>query len=116
MVSLVSLNFSKKHGSSPVSTINIYPCNVDKRNYHDQDLIIEEALAAVMRLGINAHIEPWEPKINSGLADVRIVLQLKGKKARYTAEVRRGLRSTTLGSHWKLAAIEEWEVKTRAFS
>ena len=70
---------------------------MDKRTRHNKDLI-EEALAAVQRLGVNAQIERWEPKINGGRADAWIVLQLEGKKVRYTAEVKRGLRPVTLGA------------------
>jgi len=70
---------------------------MDKRTHHNKDLI-EEALAAVHRLGVNAQIERWEPKISGSHADAWIVLQLKGKKVRYTAEVKRGLRPVTLGA------------------
>jgi hypothetical protein len=70
---------------------------MDKRTYYNKDLI-EEALAAAQRLGVNAQIERWEPKINGGHADAWIVLQLEGKKVRYTAEVKRGLRPVTLGA------------------
>ena len=70
---------------------------MDKRTHHNKDLI-EEALAAAQRLGVNAQIERWEPKINGGHADAWIVLQLEGKKVRYTAEVKRGLRPVTLGA------------------
>ena len=38
------------------------------------------------------------PKINGGHADAWIVFQLEGKKVRYTAEVKRGLRPATLGA------------------
>lgn len=70
---------------------------MDKRTHHNRDLI-EEALAAAQRLGVNAQIERWEPKINGGQADAWIVLQLEGKKVRYTAEVKRGLRPVILGA------------------
>ena len=70
---------------------------MDKLKPQDRDLL-EEALAAAQRLGINAQIEQWQPKINGGHADARIVLQLEGKKVRYTAEVKRGLRPVTLGA------------------
>ena len=70
---------------------------MDKRTHHNKDLI-EEALAAVQRLGVNAQIERWEPKIDGGHADAWIVLQLEGKKVRYAAEVKRGLRPVTLGA------------------
>jgi threonine dehydrogenase-like Zn-dependent dehydrogenase len=43
---------------------------MDKQMLHDKDLI-EEALAAAQRLGINAQIEKWQPKINGGPAPVR---------------------------------------------
>jgi hypothetical protein len=50
------------------------------------------------RLGINVRIEQVEPKINGSRADARIVLQMEGKKVRYAAEVKRGLRPATLGA------------------
>jgi len=65
--------------------------------YHDKQLL-EEALAAVKRFGVNAQIERWEPKINGGRADAWIVIQLQGKKVRYAAEIKRGLRPATLGA------------------
>ena len=70
---------------------------MDKLKPQDRDLL-EEALAVAQRLGINAQIEQWQPKINGGHADAWIVLQLGGKKVRYTAEVKRGLRPVTLGA------------------
>ena len=70
---------------------------MDTRKYHDKELI-EEALAAVKRLGVNAQIERWEPKIKGGRANAWIVLQLEGRKVRYAAEVKRGLRPATLGA------------------
>jgi hypothetical protein len=70
---------------------------VDTRKHHDKDLI-DEALAAVKRLGINAQIEQREPKVNGDRADAWIVLRLEGKKVRYAAEVKRGLRPATLGA------------------
>ncbi len=70
---------------------------MDKRTLHDRDLI-EEALAAAQRLGVKAEIEQWEPHINGGHADARIVLRLAGQKVRYAAEVKRGLRPMTLGA------------------
>jgi hypothetical protein len=70
---------------------------VDIRTHHDKDLI-EEALAAVRRLGVNARIERWEPEINGGHADALIVLKLEDKKVRYATEVKRGLRPATLGA------------------
>jgi hypothetical protein len=63
----------------------------------DKDLI-EKALAAVKRQGVNARVERWGPKTNGSRADACIVLHLKGKKVRYTAEVKRGLRPATLGA------------------
>jgi hypothetical protein len=68
-----------------------------KQMHQNKDLI-EEALAAVQRLGVNAQIEQWEPVVNGRNADARIVLQLQGKKVRYWAEVKRGLRPATLGA------------------
>ncbi|HSW40344.1 MAG TPA: type IV toxin-antitoxin system AbiEi family antitoxin [Acidobacteriota bacterium] len=70
---------------------------MDTLKPHDRD-ILEEVLAAAQRLGINAQIEQWQPNINGGHADAWIVLQLEGKKVRYTAEVKRGLRPVTLGA------------------
>jgi hypothetical protein len=70
---------------------------MDKRTLHDRDLI-EEALAAAQRLGVNAEIERWEPQINGDHADAWIVLRLAGQKVRYAAEVKRGLRPITLGA------------------
>lgn len=70
---------------------------MDTKTPRDKDLI-EKALAAAKRLGLNAQIERWEPKINDAGADAWIVLQLEGKKARYAAVVRRGLRPATLGA------------------
>jgi hypothetical protein len=70
---------------------------MDKRMHQKQDLI-EEALAAVQRLGVNAQIEQWDPEVNGGNADARIVLQLQGKKVHYEAVVKRGLRPATLGA------------------
>jgi hypothetical protein len=70
---------------------------VDTRTYHDKDFI-EEALAAVRRLGVNARIERWEPKANGGYAQAWIVFQMEGKKVRYMADVKRGLRPATLGA------------------
>jgi hypothetical protein len=70
---------------------------VDKRKHHEKDLI-EGALTAVRRLGVNAHVERWRPKVNGDHADAWIVFQLKGKKVRYTAEVKRGIRPATLGA------------------
>jgi hypothetical protein len=65
---------------------------------HQNKDLIEEALAAVQRLGVNARIEQWKPEVNGGNADAWIVLQLQGKKVRYRAEVKRGLRPATLGA------------------
>jgi hypothetical protein len=70
---------------------------VDNKTQHDKELI-EKALAAAKQLGVNAQIERWEPKINDAGADAWIVLQVEGKKVRYAAEVKRGLRPATLGA------------------
>jgi hypothetical protein len=70
---------------------------MDVRTYHDRDLI-EDALAAVQRLGVNARIERLEPKVDGGHADAWILLKMGGQKVRYTAEVKRGLRPITLGA------------------
>jgi hypothetical protein len=60
--------------------------------------IIDDALAAVQRLGVEARIEQWEPRIDGGHADAWIEFRMKGKRVRYIAEVKRGLRPVTLGS------------------
>ncbi|HTY61897.1 MAG TPA: type IV toxin-antitoxin system AbiEi family antitoxin [Acidobacteriota bacterium] len=70
---------------------------MDTQRHRDKELL-EEALAAVKRLGVNARVERWEPKANGDHADAWIVLQLEGKKVRYAAEVKHGLRPATLGA------------------
>ena len=39
---------------------------MDKRKHHNKDLI-EEALAAVKRLGVDAQIERWDPKSTAAM-------------------------------------------------
>jgi hypothetical protein len=51
------------------------------RTYHNKDFI-EEALAAVQRLGINARVERWEPKADGGHANGWIMLKLGGQNVR----------------------------------
>jgi hypothetical protein len=67
---------------------------MDKQKHHDKDLI-EEALNALKRLGVNAGVERWTTKVNP---DAGIAFQLEGKTVRYTAMTMRGLRPATLGT------------------
>jgi hypothetical protein len=70
---------------------------MDTQRHRDKELL-EEALAAAKRLGVNAQVERWKPKVNGDQADAWIVLQLEGKKVRYAAELKHGLRPATLGA------------------
>jgi hypothetical protein len=66
---------------------------MDTRKHHDKDLI-EEALNALKRLGVNARVERLTAKVNP---DTNVAFQLEGKRVRYAAMTKRGLRPATLG-------------------
>jgi hypothetical protein len=66
---------------------------MDTQKHHDKDLV-EEALNALKRLGVNARVEWWTAKVNP---DACIAFQLEGKTVRYAAMTKRGLRPATLG-------------------
>ena len=66
---------------------------MDTQKHHDKDLI-EEALNALKRLGVNARVERLTAKVNP---DTNVAFQLEGKTVRYAAMIKRGLRPATLG-------------------
>ncbi len=67
---------------------------MDIQRHHDKDLI-EEALNALKRLGVNVRVEQRAAEVNPGTG---IAFQLEAKTVRYTAMTKRGLRPATMGA------------------